>query len=78
MERLKHIKEKCNILHKVIDKIKNIIGAERFDDINIFIETNEKLSNYITLKNFLMLVTCAIKDGDKFYSEIFLEEAFLA
>ena len=32
-----------NILDKVLDKIRKIIGAEKFDDTNILIGTDDKL-----------------------------------
>ena len=36
------------ILNKVLDKIKDIIGIEKFDDTNILIDTDDKLPDYIT------------------------------
>ena len=39
------------------------------------IDTGDKFPDDITLKNFLILMTCVIKDGDKFYPQLFLEEA---
>ena len=56
-----------NILYKILDKSKNIIGIEKFDDCKILIETDDKLPDDITLKNVAILITCAIKDDDKFY-----------
>ena len=38
------------------------------------IDTGEKLPDYITLKNILILVTCLNKNNGKFYPQIFLEE----
>ena len=29
----------------------------------------------LILKNVVILMTCAFKDGDKFYQQLFLEEA---
>ena len=43
-----------NILDKVLDKIKKIIGIEKFDDTNILIETDDKLPDGITLKNVVI------------------------
>ena len=37
--------------------------------------TDDKLPDYITLKNVMILITCVIKDGTKFYPQIFLDEA---
>ena len=49
------------MLDKVWDKIKLIIGIEKFDDIKILIETHNKLPNEVTLKNVAIIITCAIK-----------------
>ena len=65
---------------KELDKIQEIIGIEQFDDTNILIDTDEKLPDVITLKNCvfsLILTMFAVKDDDKFYSQLFLEEALL-
>ena len=51
-----------NILDKVLDKTKEIIGIEKFDDIKIFIDNDDKFPDDIV---FVILKTCAIKDGDK-------------
>ena len=63
-----------NILDKVLDKIKNIIGIEKFDDAKILIETDGKLPDDITIKNFVILITWIIKDDGNFYPQLFLEE----
>ena len=42
------------------------------------IEKDDKLPDDITLKNVIILITCAIKDGDKCYPQIFLEQALVA
>ena len=36
---------------------------------------DEKLPDYIILKNVMILITCIIKVDAKFYAQIFLEEA---
>ena len=41
------------------------------------IEKDDKLPDDITLKNVTILITCAIKDGDKFYPQILLEEVLV-
>ena len=64
-----------HIPDKVLDKIKKTIGIENFDVTKILIDTNDKLHDDITLKNMLILMTYVIKDNDKFYRQIFLEEA---
>ena len=38
------------MLEKVLDKIKEIIGIEKFDDAKILIDTEDKLPDDITLK----------------------------
>ena len=39
-----------HILDKVFNKIKMIVGIEKFDDTKILIETDDKLPDNITLK----------------------------
>ena len=48
---------------KVSDKIKEIIGIEKFNYTKIMMNTDDKLPD-ITLKN-VILVACYIKDDDK-------------
>ena len=60
------------VLDKVLDKIKKVIGIEHFDNNKILIDTDDKLIDNITSKNFVVLMTCAIKDDYKFYSQLFL------
>ena len=61
------------IVNKVLDKIKKIIGIEHFDILKFWM-TDDKLPDDITFKNVLILMTCVIKDDDKFYPQPFLEE----
>ena len=61
---------------KILDKVKEIIGIEKFDNTKILVDTNDKLQE-ITFKNIVILITCDIKDDGKFYSQIFIEEALL-
>ena len=63
-----------NILDKLLDIIKKIIGIEKFDDTKTLIETNDILPDVITLKNIVILITRIIKNNDKFHPELFLEE----
>ena len=49
------------MIDKILDKIKEIIGVEKFNDTNILINTAYKLSTNITLENVLILMTCAVK-----------------
>ena len=68
------------MLDKVLDKIKMIIGIKKFDDTKILIEADDKLLDDVTLKNVVIIITCAIKNAekkgnDKFDPQVFLEEA---
>ena len=65
------------MLDKVLEQIKKIIYIEEFDDIKILIETDGNLADDVTLKSVVILITCVMKNGDKFYPQIFLEEAFV-
>ena len=63
-----------NILDKLLDIIEKIIGIKKFDDTKTLIETNDILPDVVTLKNIVILITCIIKNNDKFHPELFLEE----
>ena len=54
-------------LDKVLDKIKRI-GLKKLNNIRILIDTDDKLPDDVTL------MTCVIKNNDKFYLELSLEE----
>ena len=71
----KYLTDDDYILDKVLDKIKEKVKIVRFDDTKILIDTDNKLPDYITLKNVVILITYVIKDDAKFYQEMFLEEA---
>ena len=63
-------------LDKVLDKFKKI-DIEKLDDIRILIDTDDKLPDYITFKNVILmtcLMICIIKDGDKLYPQLFFKE----
>ena len=60
-------------IDKVLGEIKERIEIENFDDTEILIVTNNKLPNYITFKNVVILMTCVTKDDDKL-PQISLEE----
>ena len=60
-------------LDKVLNKIKRI-GTEKTDDTRVLIDTDINLPHGITFKNAVILMACVIKDGDKFYPQLFLEE----
>ena len=65
------------MLDKVSNEIKIIVNIENFDDTKISIETDDKLPGDLTLKTVLILITCFIKDADKFNPKIFLEEVLV-
>ena len=52
-----------------------LIDIEKFDNTEIFIDTDDKLSEDTTLKNVVILMTCVIKDNGEIYSQLFLGEA---
>ena len=54
--------------------MKEMISFERFDDTKMLIDTDDKLPDDITFKNVAVLMTCVIKDVNKFYPQIFSEE----
>ena len=62
---------------KVLDKIEEMITFEKFNDAKILIDTGDKLSDYITLKNVVILMAYVIKDDGKLYPQIFLKETIL-
>lgn len=59
------------MLHKVLDKLKKIIDIKKFDDTKIFIDTDDKLPDDITIKSLLILLTCVIKDDEYFMQKHF-------
>ena len=63
------------MLDKVLDKIEEIIGTEKFNDTNVLIDTDDKFLDDIIFKNVMILMTCIIKGDGKFYPQIFLGEA---
>ena len=63
------------MLDRVLDRIIMLIDIEKFDNTEIFIDTDDKLSEDATLKNVVILMTCVIKDNGKIYSQLFLGEA---
>ena len=62
------------MLDQVLDKIKETIGIVKLDDSKIFIDTVDKLADYVILKNVVILITCVIKGDAKFFPQIFLKE----
>ena len=64
--------------YKVLHKIQKIMDIEKFDDIKLLIDADDKLPDDISLKNVVILITCVIKDGDKFYPQLFSEDVLAA
>ena len=62
------------LLDKVLEKLKEILHIEKFDNTKILIDTDNKLPVDITLKNIMILMTSVIKNGGKFYPQLFSEE----
>ena len=62
-------------LDKDKDKIKEIIGAEKFYDTKTFVDTDHKLPDNNILKKVVILMACVIKDDDQLSLQLFLEEA---
>ena len=54
------------------------MDIEKFDDIKLLIDADDKLPDDISLKNVVILITCVIKDGDKFYPQLFSEDVLAA
>ena len=65
------------VLDKVYDQAKEITGTEKFGDTESSVDIDDKLTDNITFKNAGNLNTWIIKDGGKFYPELFLEEALI-
>ena len=63
------------MVDKVLDKIKTIIGTEKFNDNKTLTERDDKFPDDVTLKNVVILYKCFIKDDDKFYPQMLLGEA---
>ena len=61
------------VLHKALNKIKETINVIKFNGTKILIDTDDKLPDYITLKNVVILIKT--KDDAKFYPLKLLEEA---
>ena len=59
------------MLVKILDKVKVIMDIEKFDDTKILTDID------ITLKNVAMLIKSIVKDGDKLFPKLFLEESLV-
>ena len=62
------------MLDIVLDKIKKMIGSEKFVNTKILIDTDDKLPIDFTLKNIVILIKCIINNNSKCYLQIFLEK----
>ena len=65
------------MLDNALDKNKEILGIEKFDNSKILNDTDDKLPDDITLKNVVILMICVIKGDNELYPQLFLEEALL-
>ena len=63
------------VVGNVLDKIEEIIGIEKIEDTQLLINTENKLPNETNFKKVVILLTCVIKDGSKFYPQPFLDHA---
>ena len=63
-----------DMIDKLLDKIKEIIDIEKFDDTQILIDNDDKLAGDITLKNAVILMASVMKDDVKFYPQIFSDK----
>ena len=59
------------MLDKVLNRIKEIIRIEKLDKTKTLIDADDKLSQVITFKNFVILVTWVTKDDNKLYQQFF-------
>ena len=59
---------------KTLDKIKRI-RIEKRDNIKAFIDTDDKLIANVTSKTAVKIMTCVVKYCNKYYPQLFLEEA---
>ena len=66
------------MLDKVLDKNKEKLGIEKFDDTQILVDSDDKLPVDVTLKNVSILMACVIRDDGKFYPQRFLEALLIA
>ena len=64
----------------MLDNIKEIIAIEKFDETKILINMDDHLSDQITLKRVVILLTwywryIVIKDGDKPFPQLSLDNS---
>ena len=68
------------MVDKLLDNIKEIIAIEKFDETKILINMDNQLSDQITLKRVVILLTwywryIVIKDGDKPFPQLSLDNS---
>ena len=63
---------------RVFDYIKNVKSIEKFDAAMILMDIGDKFPNDISIKNFMIMITCVIKDVNKFYQNVYLVETSVA
>ena len=68
------------MVDKLLDNIKEIIAIEKFDETKILINMDDQLSDQITLKRVVILLTwywryVVIKDGDKPFPQLSLDNS---
>ena len=59
------------ILGGVLDQIKMIIVIEKLDDTEILIDSDNRFTDEVSLKNVMILISFVIKDADKFFHNYF-------
>ena len=59
------------MVDKVLYEIQETLDIEKLDESKILINRNDKLSNDITLIRVAILMSCAIRNGNKFCPQIF-------
>ena len=47
------------------------MGKGKREDTKILIDTDDKFSDYITLRNVLVIMPSVVKDDGKFYLQLF-------
>ena len=60
------------MLRKVLNKFKEIIGIKKFGNTKIWVDADDNLPDDITLRSFVIFMTCVIKDDGKFCFQLFL------
>ena len=58
--------------HILLNRVKETTVIEEFDKTKVY--ADEKLSDNITSRNVLILITCGKKDDSRYYLQLFSEE----